>query len=74
MIETSFEVVTILFKSITRLAKLDYDPNESLASFRLTQSKRKVQIRLFQSCIPPLFFIPFRHSAAVKIFVPMLPG
>ena len=42
MIETSFEVVTILFKSITRRAKLDYDPHESLASFRLTQSKRRV--------------------------------
>ena len=35
--------MTILFKSITGRAKLDYDPHESLASFRLTQSKRRVQ-------------------------------
>ena len=33
----------------------------------------RVQHRLFQSRIPPKFFIPSRHPATMKIFIPIPP-
>jgi len=34
----------------------------------------RVQHRLLQSRIPPLFFIPSRHPATMSIFIPIPPG